>query len=211
MTSLRVVVADDHVLVRAGIRALLDSIDGVEVVGEAGDGREALALLESARVDVLLVDIAMPRLNGIETTVRAALEFPGTRVIVLSMHAGEEYVVTAFAAGASGYLLKDAAATELEEALAAVAEGRIYLSPAIPADVLEKPPILRDQPLSILTERQQEILQLLAGGRTTKQIADRLGVSVKTIESHRSHIQARLRIHDMPSLVRYALRSGLLI
>jgi len=207
------VLADDHHLVRAGLRALLEAQAGVDVVGEAGDGREALDLIERLRPDVALLDITMPGLNGLEVAGRVDKVSPRTRAIILSMHAGEVYVAQALRVGVAGYLLKDAAAAELGLALEAVGRGETYLSPAISRTVVEGflkasgPP---SGPLDALTARQREILQLIAEGRSTKEIAATLDVSVKTVETHRAQIMERLDIRDVAGLVRFAIRSGLI-
>jgi DNA-binding NarL/FixJ family response regulator len=208
----RVLLADDHVLVRAGIRSLLEKMSGIEVVAEAGDGYEALELTKKHFPNVVLMDIAIPGLNGLEALARATKEFPAVKVIILSMHANEEYVLRALRAGACGYLLKDAAVTELELALRAVTRGETYLSPRISKRVIgsylerlgnERP--LREE----LTPRQREIVQLIAEGKSTKEIAFLLKVSVKTVEAHRAQLMARLDIRDVAGLVRYAMRVGL--
>jgi NarL family two-component system response regulator LiaR len=209
---MRVLLADDHTLVRAGVRALLDGITEVTVVAETGDGREALALIETHRPDVALLDITMPGLNGLEVATRAAVASPRTRILVLSMHAAPAYVAQALRVGVAGYLLKDAAAVELEVAIRAVARGESYLSPAISKQVVDG--FLRGSdpspdPLAALTSRQREILQLVAEGRSTKQIASALDVSVKTVETHRAQLMERLNIHDVPGLVRFAIRAGI--
>ena len=211
---IRVILADDHTLVRAGIRALLEKLPGVEVVGEAGDGREALNLVKLHRPDVVLMDIAMPGLNGLEAAARMAKEFPDMRVIILSMHHNEEYVWRALKAGAAGYLLKKAATAELATALQRVAHGEIYLSQEISTRLPKSFPLNgianRKSPLEQLTGRQREILQLIAEGQNTKQIAEILKVSPKTVEYHRMKLMNRLNIHDVPGLVRFAMQAGLL-
>jgi DNA-binding NarL/FixJ family response regulator len=211
---IRVMLADDHTLVRAGIRALLEKLPGVEVVGEAGDGREVLKLVKLHRPDVVLMDISMPGLNGLEAAVRMAKEFPDVRVIILSMHPNEEYVWRALKAGAAGYLLKKAATAELETALQRVAHGEVYLSREIsarlPKNFLLDGVANRKSPLEQLTGRQREILQLIAEGQNTKGIADLLKVSPKTVEYHRMKLMDGLNVHDIPGLVRFALRVGLL-
>jgi len=211
MAPIRVLVADDHALFRAGVRKLLQSFEGVEVVGEAGDGQEALELSGAQRPDVLLMDIGMPRLNGVEAAARLTREGSRPRVIILSMHTGEEHVLRAIRAGAAGYLLKDAKPPELEAAVRAVARGEIYLSPAISRYVVED--VRRgggdSGPLDRLTPRQREVLQLIAEGNTTKAIASRLGLSVKTVETHRAQLMERLDVHDVAALVRLAVRLGL--
>ncbi len=212
MNTVRILLADDHTLLRAGIRSLLEKMPGVEVVGEAADGREALGLVKSHLPNLVLMDIAMAGLNGLEATARMAREFPTVRVIILSMHANEEYVLQTLRAGASGYLLKDAATAELELAIQAVARGDTYLSPAISKRVIEDylgRTSGEKGPMEQLTPRQREILQLVAEGRSTKEIAFVLNVSVKTVETHRTQLMDRLDIHDVPGLVRYAMRVGL--
>jgi DNA-binding NarL/FixJ family response regulator len=209
----RVLLVDDHTLVRAGIRSLVDAMDGYTVVGEASDGREALALMKSQQPDVVLMDIAMKDLNGLETTIQIKRDFPGTRVIILSMHGTGDYVQQAIRAGASGYLMKDAATAELGIALQAVMRGEVYLSPAASKQVVEsyvlRPGGDRHQPEQ-LTPRQREVLQMIAEGLSTKEIAYRMGVSVKTVETHRTQLMERLEIRDVAGLVRYAIRIGLI-
>ena len=211
MAPIRVLVADDHALFRAGVRKLLQSFEGVEVVGEAGDGQEALELSGAQRPDVLLMDIGMPRLNGVEAAARLTREGSRPRVIILSMHTSEEHVLRAIRAGAAGYLLKDAKPPELEAAVRAVARGEIYLSPAISRYVVEdvRRGGAESGPLDRLTPRQREVLQLIAEGNTTKAIASRLGLSVKTVETHRAQLMERLDVHDVAALVRLAVRLGL--
>lgn len=210
--SIRVVLADDHSLFRAGIQALLTQIDGVDVIGEADNGRKALELVRANTPDVVLMDIAMPEMNGLETASRVTKEFPGVRVIMLSMHAGEEYVMQALRAGASGYLLKDAATSELELAVRAVARGETYLTPTISKRVIDDY-LMRTTGTSNstdqLTKRQREILQLIAKGYTSKEMAQMLNLSPKTIETHRTQLMKQLDIHDVAGLVRYAIRVGL--
>jgi DNA-binding NarL/FixJ family response regulator len=212
--AVRVMLADDHTLVRAGIRALLEKLPGVEVVGEAGDGREVLNLVKTQRPDVVLMDIAMPGLNGLEAAARMARDFPDVRVIILSMHHNEEYVWRALKAGAAGYLLKKAATAELATALQRVALGEIYLSQEISARLPKSYPLdgiaKRKSPLEQLTGRQREILQLIAEGQNTKQIGEILKVSPKTVEYHRMKLMNCLNVHDIPGLVRFALRVGLI-
>ncbi len=213
---MRVLLADDHVLVRAGIRALLEALPGIQIVGEVSDGRAALEALLKDRPDIAFLDIAMPGLNGIEVAERAARETPNTRVVMLSMHNTSSHVVRALRAGAAGYLLKDAAADELPVLLRAVTNGETYLSPAIAKHVVDgflqrntAEPDAADNPVEILTPRQREILQLVAEGRSTKEVASLLSLSIKTVEAHRSQIMERLDIHDLPGLVRFAIRTGL--
>jgi DNA-binding NarL/FixJ family response regulator len=208
---MRVIVADDHTLMRSGIRALLRNIPDVEVIAEASDGREVLELLKARIPDILLIDIAMPGMNGLETTARVSKDFPAIRVIILSMHANEEYVCQAIQDGAAGYLLKDAGPEELERALRAVAGGETYLSPAISKHVISD--YLRrvgggGHPTDLLTPRQREVLQLVAEGKTTKEMARIMQISTKTVETHRTQLMDRLDIHDIAGLVCYAIRTG---
>ncbi len=213
MNATRVLLADDHALVRAGIRALVQNLAGIEVVAEAADGRDALALIETHQPDVVLMDISMAGLNGLETTARVAKDYPSVRVIMLSAHATEEYVCQALRAGAAGYLLKDAGTAELELAIKAVARGETYLSPAVSKHVIAN--YVRrvggeSGSLELLTPRQREILQLIAEGQTTKEIARTLHISAKTVETHRLQLMERLDIHEVAGLVRYAIRVGLI-
>jgi len=211
--SIRVLLADDHTLVRAGIRALLEKLPGLEVAGEASDGREVLDLIKTRQPDVVLMDISMPGLNGLEALARITRDFPKVRVIILSMHHNDEYVWQALKSGAAGYLLKKAATAELPAALKGVAGGEVYLSRQIASQFLKKFPLQQigrsTSPLEQLTSRQREILQLLAEGQNTKTIALVLKVSDKTVEYHRAKLMERLNIFDVPGLVRFALRSGL--
>ena len=213
MRPRRILIVDDHALVRSGIRLLVESLDGVEVVAEAGDGLEALELVQCHRPDILLLDITLPGLNGLELLERMR-ELPDMpRVIVLSMHAGPEYVARALNAGAGGYLLKDSAFDELAAALDAVGQRRRYLSRALDPGVIERfCDGLRsgEDDLGVLTRRQRQILQLIAEGQGTRQIAERLHVSVKTVETHRAQLMERLGIHDVAGLVRFAIRNGLI-
>jgi len=209
---IRLVLADDHALVRAGIRSLLQSCADMEIVGEAGDGQEALGLAKTMQPDVLLIDIAMPGLNGLEVAARLAEDSPQIHVIILSMHANEKYVVRALRAGAAGYLLKDSGTAELELAIRAVAKGQIYLSPGVSKNVILD--YLRrvgneTGPLELLTPRQREILQLIAEDHTTKEIARLLNLSQKTVENHRAQLMERLDIHQVAGLVRFAIETGL--
>ena len=214
---MRVLLADDHALVRAGIRALLAGLPDVESVVEAGDGQEALTVLRETKPDLALIDIAMPGLNGLELAARVGREAPGTRLVILSMHGTPAHVAQALRAGVSGYLLKDAAADELPVLLRAVMRGETYLSPAISKQVVDgylgrtAPSLAPGDGTTpdVLTSRQREILQLVAEGKSTKEVAQMLDVSAKTVETHRGQIMERLGIHDLAGLVRYAIRTGL--
>jgi DNA-binding NarL/FixJ family response regulator len=210
---IRVLLAEDHALVRAGFRSLLAEMAGVTVVAEAVDGREALAMVNAHSPDVLVMDITMPALNGIQVLTQVHADHPNVRVIVLSMHDNEEYVHQALRAGASGYLLKDSSPAELELAVRSVAAGGAYLSPLVSRHLVND--FLRrasgdGAPAEVLTPRQREILQLIAEGHTNQQMADTLNLSVKTVETHRAQLMDRLAIRDVPGLVRYAIRIGLI-
>jgi DNA-binding NarL/FixJ family response regulator len=212
MKTTHVLLADDHVLVRAGIRTLLEKIPNVKVVAEAASGREALEMIKTKLPDLVLLDIAMANLNGLEALSRIAKDFPEVKVMILSAHANEEYVIRALRSGAAGYMLKDAATAELELAVSSVREGKTYLSPSISRTAIDN--YLERMgdvvsPLEQLTSRQREILQLIGEGKNTKEIAFNLEISIKTVESHRLQLMERLHIHDVPGLVRFAIRTGL--
>jgi len=210
----RIVIAEDHKLVLAGFRSLLSTIEGVEVVGEADNGRDAVQLAKSTRANLVLMDIGMKELNGIDATAVIKAETPETNVIIVSMHSAEEFVHRALRAGASGYLVKDCAPLELELAIAAVMRGEIYLTPRISRQVVAE--LVHDERhaaaapnLRALTLRQREILQLIVEGNATKQIAQRLGLSTKTIETHRAAIMERLGMHSVAELVLFGIRNKL--
>jgi len=204
--------ADDHNLVRSGLKSLLTGMRGIEVVAEATNGKEAVDLVGSVNPDVVLMDIGMKELNGIEAAALITRDSPSVRVIILSMHDTQDFVSQALKAGAAGYVLKDAAPLELEFALQAVTNGETYLSPRVSRQVVQsyvRPP----EPqigLEALSPRQREILKAIASGRTTKQIAFDLGLSIKTIETHRAQLMERLDIHDVAGLVRFSIRIGLI-
>jgi DNA-binding NarL/FixJ family response regulator len=210
--KLRVLLVDDHALVRAGIRALLERGELVEVVGEAGDGHEALDLIEKLRPEVVLLDLAMPGASGFEVLKTTSEKFPEVHVIVLTVHDGEEYAFQALRAGAAGYLPKSAASSELILAVEHVMGGKKYLSPTIEQKATSESGRNTSEglaPVSELTPRQLEVLTLIAEGHSTKDIARALNISVKTVETHRAQLMDRLNIHDVASLVRYAIRMGL--
>ena len=212
MAKIRVALVDDHQLVRDGIKALLKSTSDFDVVGEAADGREAIALMTRIEIDVLVMDIAMAGLNGIDASRRIVDKHPDAKIIMLSMYDSEEYVVRSMRSGARGYLVKNMAPVELELAIRKVAAGGVYLSPAI-GDAMRLQ-LLRQTPsaesVDILSSRQREILQAIAEGLSTKEIADMLSISPKTVETHRSQLMQKLDIRDVPGLVRYAIRHGLI-
>jgi len=213
LKPVRVLLADDHKLVRAGFRAMLDALGGIEIVAETGDGREALELIQKHRPDVALLDITMPSLTGLEVATRVANEVEGVRIIILSMHTGTEYIARAVKAGVSGYLLKNADPVELELALRAAVNGQMYLSPTVSKQLVEdyaRRMSAETGTDELLTPRQREILQLIAEGKATKDIAVALDLSVKTVETHRKDVMERLGIHDIPGLVRYAIREGII-
>ncbi len=219
MKPIRIVLADDHNLVRAGIRALLQNMPDVQVIGEAANGREALELVKKTRPDLVLMDIAMPELNGLDATAELVKQYPKLRIIILSMHVTEAFVLEALRAGASGYLLKGAATPELGLAIHAVARGETYLSSAVSGHVIEalkrsassefrqSTKVGRDE--VDLTPRQRQVLQLIAEGHSTKEIAEKLNISVKTAKTHRAELMRRLDLHDVAGLVRYAMQIGL--
>jgi len=210
---IRILLADDHKLVRAGIRSLLEDLPDIEVVGEASDGREALRLVDEKRPRIVLMDIAMPLLNGLETTRRVSRAFPEVSVIILSTYSDEEHVYQALRAGASGFLVKGAAIEDLERAVRAVARNETYLSPPISESVIEKYAHRNGLDLNSterLSPRQTEILQLTAEGKTMKQIALGLSISVKTVETHRNAVMNRIGVRDVAGLVRYAVKIGLI-
>lgn len=215
-----ILLADDHTLVRAGIKSLIKDFKNTEVIGEAADGREAIEMAHELNPDIMLLDIKMKELNGLEVTARLHKEIPEILIIILSMHSNEEYVVQALKAGAVGYLLKDSLPQELDVAISSVIAGKVYLSPAISQQLVSdylklmvdtSPEELKDASVfELLTARQREVLQLIAEGNSTKEIGDKLHVSVKTVETHRSQIMERLNINNLQGLVRYAIRAGLI-
>lgn len=211
-TAVRVVVAEDHEVVRKGLCAVLGQIPGIEVVAEAGDGREAVEAAARERPTVVLMDITMPELNGIEATQRIVEAHPAIRVLILSVHTDTAYVKEALRAGAAGYLLKNTSKAELETALRAAAAGERHVPPTVSGAILREFAGEGARGLELLerlSPRQREVLQLVAEGHSTKGIARKLDISPKTVETHRAHLMERLGIHDVPGLVRFAIRSGL--
>ena len=212
MTPIRVLIADDHALVRAGIRALVERIDGVVVVGEAGKGSEALELVRQLGPDLILLDITMPDGNGFEVLDQVTKQYPEIRVIVLTVHEAGEYALRAVREGAAGYLPKSAASIELEQAIQTVIRGERYISPETAQNTIFEVTNRRTKRdlLATLSPRQREVLRLIAEGRTTKQIAHELEISVKTVVTHRAQLMERLGIHDVAGLVRYAIIVGII-
>ena len=211
--SIRILLADDHQIVRDGLRILVEQQPDMEVVAEAEEGRTAVQLVQEQSPDVVIIDVGMPDLNGIEATLQIKTKAPEVKVIALSMHSDRRYVIGMLRAGASGYLLKDCAFEELVRAVHAVMVGQTYLSPAI-AGVVVGDYVRHVEPddeshFSLLTAREREVLQLLAEGQLSRQIAVRLHVSVKTVETHRQNIMEKLNLHTIADLTRYAIRTGL--
>jgi two-component system, NarL family, response regulator NreC len=213
--SIRVLLADDHGVVRKGLRFILERQAGMEVVGEAGDGREAIRLAETSEPDIVIMDIAMPLLNGIDATAQMVKRNPSLGVIILSMHSDEDYLLSALNAGAKGYLLKDSAEVDLVRAIQAVHRGTPFFSPEIARTMLEdyvrflQQRNLQDS-YELLTEREREVLQLLAEGKSNKEVAAILDVSVYTIDTHRTHLMQKLNLHNTAEIVLYAVRKKII-
>jgi DNA-binding NarL/FixJ family response regulator len=212
VNRIRVLLADDHLLIRSGIRSLLEKNQDVEVVGEASEGLEALQLAAELSPDIVLMDIAMKGMNGLEATKRLLAVNPSLKVIILSMHVTEPYVSQALRIGASGYLAKRSALVELRAAIDSVVRGETYLCAEVPSRWKgnSKAQTANDEPFDRLSPRQREVLQLIAEGQTNKSIAYRLGLSIKTVEIHRTKLMSQLGVHDIAGLVRFALRMGLI-
>jgi two-component system, NarL family, response regulator NreC len=215
VTPVRILLADDHTVMRNGLRLLLERQANLQVVGEASDGRQAVALIEKTNPDVVIMDIAMPNLNGIEATRQIVNQNPRTAVAILSMHSDESYVIRALKAGARAYLLKDSAEADLLAAVRALTEGKSFFSPAISRILVED--YMRqlqsrgaEDTYELLTNREREILQLLAEGRTNKEVANMLNLSLYTVETHRTHILQKLNLHSVPELILYAVRKGII-
>ncbi len=209
----RVLLVDDHRIVREGLRGLIESRTDLKVVGEAGDGEAAVSLARQLSPQLVILDVSMPRMNGVEATRRVLAECPGAKVLALSMHPDRRYVIEMLKAGASGYLLKDSAFDELLHAIESVMAGSAFLSPAVTdmvvREYVSRLPKDEGTAFTMLTVREREVLQLLAEGTSTKAIASRLGVSVKTVETHRAQIMAKLDLHSIAELTKYAVREGL--
>jgi two-component system, NarL family, response regulator NreC len=210
MRPIRILLADDHAVVRQGFKMILNAQADMEIVGEAGNGREAVDLVERLKPDVVVMDVAMPELNGIEATRRVSEVSPHTRIIALSMHKDSVYVREVLRAGARGYLLKDSGAGDLVSAIRAVARGEGYLSPAVSNAVLDDYRRHVTNPIDLLSSREREVLQMLAEGRTNKEIATILNLSVYTVDAHRGRIMEKLNLHSINELVRFAVRNGLI-
>ncbi len=208
--KIRVLLADDHAVVRQGFAHILSAEPDMEIVGEAANGHEAIALTEALHPDVIVMDVAMPELNGIEATRRLSVSEPHARVLALSMHKDSVYVREILRAGARGYLLKDAIDRDFVEAVRAVARGDGYLSPAVSDAVLTDYRKHVTDPLDLLTSREREVLQLIAEGKTNKEIAALLNLSVYTVDAHRGRIMEKLNLHTTSELVRFAMRKGLI-
>jgi DNA-binding NarL/FixJ family response regulator len=212
---IRIVLADDHAVMRSGLRALLQQQDGLQVVGEASDGREAVAQVESLHPDVVVMDLTMPNLNGVEASRQITSKFPDIAVVILSMHSDEGYVLRALKAGARGYLLKESAESDLISAIRAVQQGKAFFSPAV-SKVLVQDYVrqLQDRDIEdsyeLLTPRERELLQLIAEGKSNKDVANMLNLSVYTVETHRGNIMEKLGLHTVPELILYAVRKGVI-
>lgn len=211
--KIRILLVDDHKILRDGICSLVKGYPDMEVVGEAADGRTALTLVEKLSPDIVIMDISMPDLNGIDATRRINADYPNVKVIALSMHYDKQFVSEIFKAGASGYLIKDSAFDELEHAIRVVMDNKTYINPQIASLVVEslvsQPAASNQKAFSLLTEREREVLQLIAEGKSTKQIAADLSVSSKTVESHRRQVMGKLNIRNVAELTKYAIREGL--
>jgi two-component system, NarL family, response regulator NreC len=210
MKRIRILLADDHAVVRAGFKMILSAQADMEIVGEAGNGREAVESAEELKPDIVVMDVAMPELNGIEATRRLAASLPHTRVVALSMHKDSVYVREILRAGARGYLLKDSPAGDLVSAVRAVASGQSYLSPGVSNAVLDDYRRHVTNPIDLLTTREREVLQMIAEGKTNKEIAGVLNLSVYTVDAHRGRIMEKLHLHSINELVRFAVRNGLI-
>jgi two-component system response regulator NreC len=215
MNKIRVLLAEDHTIVRKGLRSLLDGEAGIEVIGEAEDGREAVEKVGQLLPDVVLMDITMPSLNGLEATRQIKKRFPEVKVVILTMHANEEYIFQILRAGASGYLVKQAAPTELLSAIQAAYRGESFLSPSISRKVIEEyiqqaEATAEKDTYDQLTDREREVLQLIAEGHPNREIAELLHISVKTVGTHRANLMDKLDIHSTAELTQYAIRKGVI-
>jgi two-component system response regulator NreC len=216
MSQIRILVADDHGIVRKGLRFLLERQPGMEVVGEASEGREAVRLCEELKPSVVIMDVAMPQLNGIDATTQINKNNPGIGIVILSMHADESYLVRALSAGAKGYLLKDSAEVDIVRAVQVVAQGRPFFSPQIAQSLLEDyVKTLQQRGLQdsydLLTDREREVLQLLAEGKSNKEVATILVLSTYTVETHRTNLMHKLNLHNTAEIVLYAVRKKIIV
>jgi DNA-binding NarL/FixJ family response regulator len=216
MNKIKVIIAEDHTIVRKGLCALLQGEPDIEVIGEAENGREAIKIVETLLPDVVLMDIAMPGLNGLDTTRQLKKRFPKLKILILTMHDNEEYIFETLRAGASGYLIKRSAPNELISAIHSVYRDESFLSPAISKKVIEGfvqsggQAVIEDEDYMKLTVREREVLQLIAEGNTNREIARLLHISIKTVESHKAHIMEKLDIRNIAELTQYAIRKGLI-
>jgi DNA-binding NarL/FixJ family response regulator len=213
--GIRVLLAEDHTIVRKGLRSLLDGEAGIEVIGEAKDGREAVEKVGQLLPDVVLMDIAMPGLNGLEATRRIKKRFPEVQVVILTVHANEEYIFQILRAGASGYVVKQAAPTELLSAIQAACRGESFLSPSVSRKVIEEyirqaEATAEENSYDQLTDREREVLQLIAEGHSNREIAELLHISIKTVETHRAHLMDKLDLHSTAELTQYAIHKGVI-
>ena len=215
MQPIRILLADDHAIVRDGLRSLLERQPDMKIVGEAEDGRETVRLAEEQSPDIIVMDIAMPNMNGIEATRRIVASNPNAGIVILSMHQDESYVLRSLKAGAKGYLLKDSVRADVIEAIRSVAQGRSFLTRKV-SKLLQEDYVRQMERLGLedsyelLTAREREILQLVAEGRTNKEVANELNISLTTVETHRTHILQKLGLHSVPKLILYAVRKGII-
>jgi two-component system response regulator NreC len=213
--TIRVLLADDHVVMRNGLRLLLERQSNLKVVGEAADGREAVEMAAAEKPDVVVMDIAMPHLNGVEAARQIAIRSPHTAIAILSMHSDESYVIRSLKAGARAYLLKDSAEADLISAINAIMEGKSYFSPAV-RNLLKEDYMRQldeagsEDSYDLLTTREREVLQLVAEGKSNKEVANLLNLSLYTVETHRTHILQKLNLHSVPELILYAVRKGII-
>jgi two-component system response regulator NreC len=214
-TSIRILLADDHTVMRGGLRLLLERQANLQVVGEASDGREAVELAASEQPDVVVMDIAMPHLNGVEATRQIVSRNPDIAVVILSMHSDESYVIRSLKAGARAYLLKDSAEADLISAIHAITDGKSFFSPAV-SRILKEDYVHQlnemgaEDSYELLTNREREVLQLVAEGKSNKEVANMLNLSLYTVETHRTHILQKLNLHSVPELILYAVRKGII-
>ncbi len=213
--TIRILLADDHVVMRNGLRLLLERQSNLKVVGEAADGRQAVELAATEKPDVVVMDIAMPHLNGVEAARQIVIRSPHTAIAILSMHSDESYVIRSLKAGARAYLLKDSAEADLISAINAIMEGKSYFSPAV-RNLLKEDYMRQldeagsEDTYDLLTTREREVLQLVAEGKSNKEVANLLNLSLYTVETHRTHILQKLNLHSVPELILYAVRKGII-